>query len=158
MRNTPGDSSPSNGNVIDITPLPREPEQDWRDNSLCSQIGSEIFFPEKGQPASDATKICARCEVQTECLEYSIETNQRFGVWGGKSTGQRDRYKKKHGTTVMTKEQEREQKRLERDAVIRDMLRTKRPIASIAHALGVGERAAYRLIDQFEKQREQEAS
>lgn len=61
---------------------------DWMDDALCAQVGTEIFFPEKGGTADEAKSICHRCTVQSECLTYAldIETSGVWtvtGVWGG---------------------------------------------------------------------------
>lgn len=63
----------------------------WQELARCTEVDPEIFFPEKGQTARDAKKICRRCEVRTECLEYAIQTDQRFGVFGGLSERERRR-------------------------------------------------------------------
>lgn len=47
------------------------------------------WFPHHGQSHRPAKRVCAVCPVQTECLEFSIETGERFGVWGGLSPLQR---------------------------------------------------------------------
>jgi WhiB family redox-sensing transcriptional regulator len=67
---------------------------DWRDSALCAQVDPELWFPAKGQPPTEAKKICRRCDVRADCLEYALtheggEWNV-FGVWGGTSeTGRR---------------------------------------------------------------------
>lgn len=48
-----------------------------------------MFFPEKGESARAAKQVCRRCRVRAECLDYAIEHNELFGVWGG--TSERDR-------------------------------------------------------------------
>lgn len=35
------------------------------------------------QTARQAQKICERCEVRAECLEYALEHDERYGIWGG---------------------------------------------------------------------------
>lgn len=66
--------------------------EDWRDQALCAQIGplDEYWMPTKGKPARRGTKICARCPVIEECLEYALSHPQALeGVWGGTSERQR---------------------------------------------------------------------
>lgn len=48
-----------------------------------------LFFPEKGVPTSIAKALCAQCPVKRECLDFALETDQRFGIWGGLSAGER---------------------------------------------------------------------
>ncbi|MET9339301.1 WhiB family transcriptional regulator [Nonomuraea sp. NPDC003804] len=66
----------------------------WMAGGLCSQTDPEVFFPEKGQPARPAKQICRRCSVRTECLDYAIEHNELFGIWGGTSERDRRRIKR----------------------------------------------------------------
>jgi WhiB family redox-sensing transcriptional regulator len=58
-------------------------------DALCAQVDTELFFPEKGSSVRSAKTVCRRCDVRKECLEYAINTGQRFGVWGGKSERER---------------------------------------------------------------------
>ena len=58
--------------------------------------GKEAFFPEKGGSTRDAKQVCARCEVREQCLQWAIEHDERFGIWGGLSERERRRYKKEH--------------------------------------------------------------
>lgn len=62
----------------------------WMDGrELCSQADPEVFHPEKGASVAEAKAICARCPLKEPCLEWAIETNQRFGVWGSASERER---------------------------------------------------------------------
>lgn len=55
----------------------------WQDSALCGQTDPEAFHPQPGGTSRPAKKICSRCEVRTQCLQYAVETGQRFGIWGG---------------------------------------------------------------------------
>ncbi|MCX2733902.1 WhiB family transcriptional regulator [Saccharopolyspora sp. NFXS83] len=71
-----------------------EPEQEWQERALCAQTDPEAFFPEKGGSTREAKRICAGCEVRPECLEYALEHDERFGIWGGLSERERRRLKR----------------------------------------------------------------
>lgn len=71
-------------------------DMSWQHKALCSQTDPEAFFPEKGGSTRDAKRVCARCEVRQECLQWAIEHDERFGIWGGMSERERRRYKKEH--------------------------------------------------------------
>jgi len=68
---------------------------DWRERAACAGEDTEEWFP--AQPVgSRAIEICrGLCPVRAECLyeELRHETpgNPRFGVWGGLTTGERQR-------------------------------------------------------------------
>ena len=67
----------------------------WQERGLCSQTDPEAFFPELGRSAQEAQRICGRCEVKAECLEYALSHDERFGVWGGLSEEQRRKLKRR---------------------------------------------------------------
>ena len=57
----------------------------WLDDALCAGIddGLSIFFTKKDEATAVARSLCSQCPVKKECLAYSLETNRRYGVWGG---------------------------------------------------------------------------
>jgi len=67
----------------------------WMDRANCLGTDPEAFFPEAGalqQPgAAPATRVCARCEVQAECLRYAIENDLDHGIFGGLLPSERRR-------------------------------------------------------------------
>lgn len=66
----------------------------WQEQALCAQTDPEAFFPEKGGSTREAKKVCQSCSVRAECLEYALEMDERFGIWGGLSERERRRLKK----------------------------------------------------------------
>lgn len=69
--------------------------QEWQEQALCAQTDPEAFFPEKGGSTREAKRICRACVVRDECLEYALEHDERFGIWGGLSERERRRVKKR---------------------------------------------------------------
>lgn len=67
---------------------------EWMADALCAQVDNELFFPEKGASSREARKVCSSCLVRKECLEFSVNTGQRFGVWGGISERERRKMKR----------------------------------------------------------------
>ena len=59
--------------------------------ALCQQTDPEVFFPEKGSSAADAKKVCARCDIAQQCLEFALDTGEDHGVWGGRTPQERRR-------------------------------------------------------------------
>ncbi|TDC96379.1 WhiB family transcriptional regulator [Saccharopolyspora aridisoli] len=72
-----------------------EEEQEWQERALCAQTDPEAFFPEKGGSTREAKRICAGCEVRSECLEYALQHDERFGIWGGLSERERRKLKRR---------------------------------------------------------------
>jgi WhiB family transcriptional regulator, redox-sensing transcriptional regulator len=69
-------------------------EMGWQDRALCAQTDPEAFFPEKGGSTREAKRVCRGCDVRAECLEYALENDERFGIWGGLSERERRRIKR----------------------------------------------------------------
>ena len=53
------------------------------------------FLPIEGGSKSEAKRICTRCEVRAECLEYALGQQERFGIWGGLSERERNKLKRR---------------------------------------------------------------
>lgn len=67
----------------------------WQERALCAQTDPEAFFPEKGGSTREAKKVCTGCDVRSECLEYALENDERFGIWGGLSERERRKLKRR---------------------------------------------------------------
>ena len=67
----------------------------WQADALCAQTDPESFFPEQGGSTRDAKKICTSCEVRSECLEYALSNDERFGIWGGLSERERRKLRRR---------------------------------------------------------------
>ncbi|BDZ51496.1 hypothetical protein GCM10025867_37370 [Frondihabitans sucicola] len=52
-------------------------------------------LPRKGGSTRDAKKICASCDVRAQCLEYALQNDERFGIWGGLSERERRKLRKR---------------------------------------------------------------
>ena len=61
-------------------PIPVE-IQPWYERAACLEKDADCFFPEKGGSTRAAKRICQTCTVQTECLEYALANDERFGIW-----------------------------------------------------------------------------
>lgn len=61
----------------------------WQTDALCAQVDPEAFFPEKGGSTRDAKRVCEACDVRAECLEWALENDERYGIWGGLSERER---------------------------------------------------------------------
>jgi WhiB family transcriptional regulator, redox-sensing transcriptional regulator len=70
-------------------------EMSWQERALCAQTDPESFFPEKGGSTREAKRVCLSCEVRSECLDYALSHDERFGIWGGLSERERRRLKKR---------------------------------------------------------------
>jgi len=76
-------------------PVEEENPLSWQSDALCAQTDPEAFFPEKGGSTRDAKRICTTCDVRDECLEYALQNDERFGIWGGLSERERRKLKRR---------------------------------------------------------------
>lgn len=62
----------------------------WRKDALCSNARlGQIFFSERHNDKITAKRICKKCPVKDECLEFALSHNETHGIWGGKLPGER---------------------------------------------------------------------
>ena len=67
----------------------------WMANANCLSADKDLFFPakqvtpDKHIKIAKALALCDACEVKQECLNYSIENEIIYGIWGGLGSYQR---------------------------------------------------------------------
>ncbi len=61
----------------------------WFSQAACAEADPDAWYPAKGAKVRDAKRVCARCPVAPECLDYALATGQGHGIWGGLSVNQR---------------------------------------------------------------------
>ena len=57
-------------------------------------------LPREGRLDPRRQAICTSCEVRAQCLEYALENDERFGIWGGLSERERRKLRKRAGVIV----------------------------------------------------------
>lgn len=84
------------GAIAELDARLRAAEEDraWMADAKCLDADPEAFFPEKGGSTREAKRVCAACPVRQECLEYALDNDERFGIWGGLSERERRRLKR----------------------------------------------------------------
>ncbi|MEV7175203.1 WhiB family transcriptional regulator [Kitasatospora sp. NPDC093679] len=68
----------------------------WQRRAACRGKDAALFFHpagergEHGQEREDAAKrVCTRCPVRGQCLEYALAADERYGIWGGLTEDER---------------------------------------------------------------------
>jgi WhiB family redox-sensing transcriptional regulator len=63
----------------------------WTGSAACADTDVE-FFPldDDGPEARPAKAMCAGCGVRQLCLAYALEWRMTAGIWGGRSTRDRE--------------------------------------------------------------------
>ena len=70
----------------------RHAENEWMARGACQgHLQPELWWPETSDPAlaQHALALCATCEVVDDCLEYAVNGNEVYGIWGGTTPHQR---------------------------------------------------------------------
>ena len=79
-------------------------------DGACIGHPTEWWFPSKSESSLQrhwrlkATAVCNQCSVRQECLDYAIEAEEVFGIWGGLSASAREveaRKRRELGTLVI---------------------------------------------------------
>jgi WhiB family transcriptional regulator, redox-sensing transcriptional regulator len=65
------------------------------DSAKCADVeDKDLFFPDnrtqEAERLHQLKAICASCIHETECLEYALEKQIPYGVWGGSTPADRD--------------------------------------------------------------------
>jgi WhiB family redox-sensing transcriptional regulator len=65
-------------------------EEDWMLGATCRGRPDLFFAPDDSETRSErrrreaaAKSVCARCPVRMQCLMDALESDERFGIWGG---------------------------------------------------------------------------
>ena len=75
-------------NIFDVPILHERP---WAVFAACKDEQGMAFFPQTRDEEVQALTICGICPVSEDCLDYALETKERFGVWGGTTEKERRR-------------------------------------------------------------------
>jgi WhiB family transcriptional regulator, redox-sensing transcriptional regulator len=65
------------------TPLPLATPATWQDDAACADAPAELFFSSEEEDQREALALCDACPVRSSCLEYALDNNEQYGIWGG---------------------------------------------------------------------------
>jgi pyruvate/2-oxoglutarate dehydrogenase complex dihydrolipoamide acyltransferase (E2) component len=63
----------------------------WQTRALCAEVDDDLFFPPQGGNSAPAQQVCLGCPVRVECLQFALDHQVAYGVWGGTTASMRDR-------------------------------------------------------------------
>lgn len=65
----------------------------WQEEALCAGSDTEAFYHDAWEKREDELqylkRMCRNCPVIDSCLEYALETNEVYGIWGGMTPNER---------------------------------------------------------------------
>lgn len=63
---------------------------DWQMNAACRSMPVSMFYPPLGLRGyslrnleRQAKLVCDRCPVIARCLQHALDSDEKYGVWGG---------------------------------------------------------------------------
>lgn len=77
--------------IYRMAQLPDSLRDDWREKALCIVMDSELF--DDGRPAAEqklGKAACRSCVVNNECLVYALEADEKYMIYGGLTSKQRE--------------------------------------------------------------------
>lgn len=130
-----------------VTPMP------WEGDAACKGVPSDVFFPHtnsdhpQGLAAyNQARLMCGECTVQEECLEWALENDERFGMWGGLSPTERNELVKETDHFADSHNKAQAKVRAQRVKEAQKMKAQGMTIKAIATELGVASETVHRYL------------
>lgn len=135
-------------------------DTEWMDSAACRGADTEAFYDPTLDGAHLARRICRECPVRTQCLEYALTHDERYGIWGGCDPLERrmlttsdGRIKRVNPRSINTERLTLKPQQRERVDIINDALACGRDAEQIAAAVGVSVVALERWIYRYCGQR-----
>lgn len=87
-----------------FAPVP-QPKADFS-TGACREYEVDVFFPGRGDMHGirRAIKICKTCSISEACLDFALESNEPYGIWGGMTGKQRRAEKRRRAALKVTAE------------------------------------------------------
>lgn len=75
-------------------------DMSWQGHAACRGLPQDWFFLQKGDSQDEEKKlpgldVCRDCPVKVDCLRFAIRSKSHHGIWGGKTTEQRKKVRKR---------------------------------------------------------------
>lgn len=61
----------------------------WQLETNCNLENSELFFSVLASKVAKAKALCNECPVANKCLEFALEEEIEFGIFGGTTPEER---------------------------------------------------------------------
>lgn len=119
--------------------MPGTEATEWMRDGLCAQTDPDAFHPDKYGSVEPAKAVCGVCPVLAECRSWALETDQRFGVWGGLSARERQQIRTRT-TTNSTRHDAHPAKNVRRVGAPSTQLSGENPM--VGNGIRVGGRSA----------------
>lgn len=75
--------------LLGTIPDSKSSSEAWMLEGICRNIDPDLWFPDAGGSTRAPISMCQRCPVKQRCLDYAMDNEIEYGVWGGTSNKQR---------------------------------------------------------------------
>lgn len=86
----------------ETSPSKKVESEPWMVEAKClHHPDKSVFYPAEAgskKEAHEAKQVCAICPVKQNCLDYAHKHKERFGIWGGLTTKERVKLRRKNKT------------------------------------------------------------
>lgn len=77
----------------------------WMDSAQCATADADSSFSAAKarsvrRAVRETKKACSGCPMRSECLQHALVNDEKFGIWGGLSEGERRRLRGRVALTV----------------------------------------------------------
>jgi WhiB family transcriptional regulator, redox-sensing transcriptional regulator len=79
----------------------------WMQYAACIGKPAHWWFPDNQEQwhvqGRAAINVCRTCPVASQCLDFALATDERYGIYGGLRPTEREELKRKQRTTTLRK-------------------------------------------------------
>lgn len=61
----------------------------WQLQANCNETNTELFFSKLESKVAKAKALCGSCAVADKCLQFALDTQIEFGIFGGVTADER---------------------------------------------------------------------
>jgi hypothetical protein len=78
--------------AVEFTPTRQREAEEWTADASCNTTDPESFYPEHRADTSAVKRVCGPCPVRVDCLLSAVRHREEYGVWGGLTENELDRF------------------------------------------------------------------
>lgn len=75
--------------------LARPGKPAWMADSACTDYHPDLWYSDNHNGMARAKEICGECPALRACLKWAIETDERWGIFGGRTYKERQNLKRR---------------------------------------------------------------
>lgn len=61
----------------------------WQLEANCDETNTDLFFSELKSKVEKAKALCGTCKVADKCLQFAVDNEIEFGIFGGVTASER---------------------------------------------------------------------